>query len=138
MSNHEASEWAKGKPRSPAALAEVTGISFTWCNLPKVTQDRTSSKPRAEGGLWEAGVGGWGDPGGERRSWEEGYRNRVKEGKKRIEVRIKMDMAQKETWEQLPSGQVLHSFQENIKGRLGLGHPAECWGYKNLKTTEGS
>lgn len=48
MSNHEASEWAKGKPRSPAALAEVTGISFTWCNLPKVTRDRTSSKPRAE------------------------------------------------------------------------------------------
>lgn len=71
MSNHEASEWAKGKPRGPAALAEATGISFTWCNSPKVTRDRTSSKPRAEGVLWEAGVGGWGDPGGER-SWEEG------------------------------------------------------------------
>lgn len=79
----------------------------------------------------------WEDGGGEEELGG-GYRNRVKEGKKRMEVRIKMGMAQKETWEQLPSGQVLHSFQENIKGCLGLGHPAECWGYKNLKTTEGS
>lgn len=62
----------------------------------------------------------------------------MKEGDGRIGVRIKMGTAQNQARERRPPGRAPHSFKETfIKDGLGLRHPAKCWGYKNLKRTEG-